>query len=100
MLRDADDLMLTAVCATIDALDLTPADAAAVRLARDYAAQIDASRDEAKLFAWSMRNTAPLLLDVLQALGATPAARAALTKGVKAPDAPGQLAKLRAARRA
>jgi hypothetical protein len=95
-LRDAGGLLITAVNATIDALDLDEADAAAVRLARHYANTIDQNPDP----GWAMRWIAPLLLDCLEQLGATPAARARLKTG-KPGDVPvSQLAKLRAARRA
>ena len=48
---------------------------------------------------WAMRWLGPLLLDSLEALGATPRAKAAQTKGTKTPEAkPGGLAKLRAAK--
>ena len=99
-LQDAEQLLAYAVAETTDALGLTDQDAAAVKLARDYAAVIDASRDDAKIHAWTMRNIAPLLLDCLEALGATPAARARL-KGGKPADAPrSRLQALRDARQA
>ncbi len=91
MLRDADELMATAVAATLDALDLTEADTAAVRLARRYAAAID--DDEAALDVYG-----PKLLAVLEALGATPAARARLKGGKPADAKPSRLAQLRDAR--
>lgn len=95
MLRDADDLLVPAVRETLNALDVQAEDAAAVRLALRYAHTIDSNADT----AWAMRWIGPLLLDALEQLGATPAARARL--GKKAADAPvGQLAKIRAARRA
>lgn len=82
MLRDAGDLMTSAVAETITALDLQPEDAAAVKLALLYAAQIDecTGSDDPKLAAWAARWIAPLLLACLADLGATPAARAALAK--------------------
>lgn len=96
MLRDADDLLAPAVRETLAALDVQPADAAAVRLALRYAKVIDDHDDT----AWAMRWVGPLLLDALEQLGATPAARARLKTG-KTSEAPvGQLAKIRAARRA
>jgi hypothetical protein len=95
-LQPADDLLEPAVRTAIAALDLAEEDAAAVQLAVQYAATIDQHDDR----AWAMRWVAPLLLDALEQLGATPAARARL-KGGKPADAPvSQLAKLRAARRA
>jgi len=91
MLQDAAGLLKAALSETLAALNLTPADTAAVRLARKYADAIDA--DEAVLDVYG-----PTLLAVLEQLGATPAARAK-AKGGKAPDAaPNRLAKLRDAR--
>jgi hypothetical protein len=109
-LRDASELLSAAVAEAISALDLADADAAAVRLALQYAAVIDAAGrhcrdcdDDACTrydSSWAMRWIGPLLLDALEQLGATPAARARL-KGGPAKDAPvSQLARLRAARRA
>ena len=95
-LRDASELLWPAVKSTIDAMELDDEDGAAVQLALQYAATIDRNEDK----AWAMRWIGPLLLDALEQLGATPAARARL-KGGKTADAPvSQLAKLRAARRA
>ncbi len=92
------------VDASITALDLTPADHGAARLAREYADLIDNAigdghRDDADR-AWALRWIGPLLLDTLEALGATPAARARLKdpKTTQAPESP--LDKLRAARAA
>ncbi len=96
MIRDADDLLTPAVRETLNALDVQAEDAAAVRLALRYAHTIDTNPDP----SWAMRWIGPLLLDALEQLGATPAARARLKTG-KTADAPvSQLAKLRAARRA
>lgn len=96
-LTDAAALLRTSVEATISALELGDGDQAAVRLARGYADTIDHATDQ----AWAYRWIGPLLLDTLEQLGATPAARARLAKGGKPADAPqGQLAKLRSARRA
>lgn len=103
MLRDAGELIAPAVAETIAALDLKPEDTAAVKLAHLYAAQIDAATgdDDPKIGAWAMRWIAPLLLDTLETLGATPAARARLAKGgQQAPHGENQLSKLRAARTA
>ena len=97
-LRDASELLWPAVEQAITALSdtLTDADSGAAQLARQYARTIDEHEDR----AWAMRWVAPLLLDALEQLGATPAARARL-KGGKTADAPvSQIAKLRAARRA
>jgi hypothetical protein len=94
-LRDASELLWPAVQETIASLGLLGSDAAAVKLAQRYAQVIDQAADQ----AWAMRWLAPLLLDALTELGATPAARARLTKGAKAPDGkPNRLAQLRAAR--
>lgn len=94
MLRDADDLLVPAVRETLGALDVGPQDAAAVRLALRYAKTIDDNPDP----AWAMRWIGPLLLDALEQLGATPAARARLKTGSTAAAPVSQLAKLRAAR--
>ena len=94
-LRDASELLWPAVSLTLTQLDLTDEDAAAKKLAQRYAQVIDQHDDP----AWAMRWIGPLLLDALEQLGATPAARARV-KGGKPADAPvSQLAKLRAARR-
>lgn len=106
--RDAAGLLEPAIAGTIAALDLDSADAAAVKLAEQYAATIDGAGRHCtectdpdckrESNSWAMRWIAPLLLDALAQLGATPAARARL-KGGKPADAPeNQLAKLRAAR--
>lgn len=95
-LRDASELLWPAVAETLSQLDLTEEDAAVKKLAQRYAQVIDQHPDE----AWCARWVFPLLLDCLEQLGATPAARARV-KGGKPADAPvSQLAKLRAARRA
>lgn len=96
MLRDADTLLAPAVAETIAALDLAPEDTAAVRLTLQHAATIDACDNP----EWAMRWLAPLLLDALEALGATPAARARLKGGKPKDAAPNRLHALRAARRA
>jgi hypothetical protein len=93
-LRDANELLQSAVTDTIAALDLTDKDAGAVRLAHEYAQTIDRSCSNPEI----LDKLGPKLLAVLEQLGATPAARAKM-KAVKPPDAkPNQLAKLRAAR--
>lgn len=95
-LRDANDLVLPAVRATIAALphDRHGEYAAVIKLAEQYAAVIDESSWDPKVRAWAMRNIGPLLLDALEALGATPAGR---KQEVKATGGPGRLAALRAA---
>lgn len=83
-LRDTDQLLYPAVCETVAVLDTDPngADAAAVKLAKQYARAIDEASDakQANVLRW----LGPELLKVLESLGATPAARAALT-GKKGP---------------
>lgn len=84
-LRDVSELLWPAVSETIASLDLSPEDAAAVKLAQRYARVIDALPDKAPRGsqdqAWGMRWIGPLLLDALNSLGATPLARAKLKKG-------------------
>jgi hypothetical protein len=94
-LRDASELLWPAVAETLTQLDLGSEHAAAKKLAQRYAQVIDQHDDQ----AWAMRWIAPLLLDALSELGATPGAVARLTKGAKPADAkPTGLAKLRAAK--
>jgi hypothetical protein len=94
-LRDASELLWPAVAETLATLDLGSEHAAAAKLAKRYAQVIDDTKDQ----GWALRWIGPLLLDALTELGATPAAKAALTKGVKPADAkPAGLAKLRAAK--
>lgn len=100
-LVDASELITPAVATTLDALDLKPEDAAAAKLARYYALQIDQATvsGEPKISAWAARNIGPLLLQALESLGATPAARAAIKKPSGKPDArPSGLAAIRSAR--
>jgi hypothetical protein len=110
VLRDSAELLAPAVAETLAAIPGKPEDAAARKLAGQYARVIDnqdghcAACDDpdcgrAQGTAWAMRWLGPLLLDVLDALGATPAARSRTAKGGRQPDAaPNRLAKLRAAR--
>lgn len=108
--RDASELLYPAVQEAIGSLGLLGEDSAAKKLAQQYAKVIDSqfghcrectnpdcSRSQGS--AWAYRWLAPLLLDCLRELGATPAARAAITKRDK-PAEPKQsgLAKLRAAK--
>jgi hypothetical protein len=97
-LRDADQLLYPSVCETVAVLDLDPngADAAAVKLAKQYARAIDEASDAKQ--AGVLRWLGPELLKVLESLGATPAARAAIKKPAKPDAKPDGLAKLRAAR--
>ena len=94
-IRDADDLVEFAVRETLDCLILQPEHAAAKKLAIEFARAID----RADSSTYSMRHLAPLLLDCLESLGATPRAKAALREG-KPPSVTGGLTALRAARRA
>lgn len=100
-LRDANDLVLPAVRATIAALphDRDGEYAAIIRLAEQYAAAIDDAYDP-KVHAWALRNLGPLLHDALEALGATPAARGKTVKEGPATGGTNRLAALRAAHRA
>lgn len=102
-LRDASELLWPAVSETLATLELGSEHAAAVKLAKRYAQVIDSMPDKAPGNApdqaWAMRWLGPLLLDCLSELGATPAAKARLTKGGKPGDGkPTRLAQLRAAR--
>ena len=93
-LPEADQLA-PAVEETLAALGLGAEHAAAVQLARRYSAAIDQAKDP----AWAARWLGPLLLQSLEALGATPAAKAQLAKGAKtAPQGPNRLDQLRASR--
>lgn len=99
-LRDASELLYPAVCETLAVLKLDPdgQDAAAAKLAQRYARLIDQASDakQANVLRW----LGPELQKILESLGATPAARAALKRGTRSdPDAkPNGLQKLRAAR--
>lgn len=94
-LQDADRTLTAAVALTLDALQLAPGDAAAKRLATRYAAAIDAAENHAE----ALDKLGPKLLATLEALGATPQARAKQAKGGATADAPDPLAALRKARR-
>jgi hypothetical protein len=95
-LRDASELLWPAVAETLSQLDLGSEHAAAAKLAKRYAQVIDEHDDQ----AWALRWIGPLLLDALTELGATPAAKARLTKGSSAAPAAGasKLDQMRAAR--
>ena len=102
-LRDASELLWPAVAETLSQLDLGSEHAAAKKLAQRYAQVIDSMPDKTPGNipdqAWALRWIGPLLLDALTELGATPAAKARLTKGGKPADGkPNRLAQLRAAR--
>lgn len=91
--RSADQLIQASLADTLAALDLTAKDAAAARLAAEYAQAIDLCCGNPDV----LDKLGPKLLAVLDALGATPAARAKI-KGGKPGDAkPDRLAELRAA---
>jgi hypothetical protein len=107
-LRDASELLWPAVQETLAALGLGSEDAAARKLAQRYAQIIDALPDRgserAHDQAWGLRWIGPELLKCLDALGATPDARARITRLAKgggdkpADAAPSQLDALRASR--
>jgi hypothetical protein len=91
-LRDADETLTGAIAKAISSIEnLDDCDAGAIQLAREYAAVIDRSYGHCRgcegdcqrvgTSAWSMRWIAPLLLDCLVQLGATPLARVRLKKG-------------------
>ena len=96
VIRDASELLWPAVDQTLRELeDLTESDAGAAKLAAVYAKTIDQCDDR----AWAVRWIGPLLLDALSQLGATPAARAAITKKGPAADGEDPLSRLRARKR-
>lgn len=93
MLRDASELLYPAVCETIAALGLGSEDAAAVKLARQYARTID-EQPPGKLYAGAIRWLGPELHRILESLGATPAARAAIKRGERKDQPAAQVSKL------
>jgi hypothetical protein len=107
--RDVSQLLYPAVQEAIAELGLLGSDAAAKKLAQQYARVIDSQNGHCRgcddddcprsqTSASAMRWLGPLLLQALESLGATPAARAAMTKGRKPEEAkPSGLAKLRGA---
>lgn len=126
-LRPADDLIVPAVAEALSKVaDLTPADVAARRLAARYAAAIDGAADLAALADQAaerldsddvtgrqmlarlarqveaqavLDSLGPKLLAVLEALGATPRARAARKGGAGGgSNVPGKLAAIRGSR--
>jgi hypothetical protein len=106
-LRDTSELLWPAVQETLTALGLGSQDAAARKLAQRYAQVIDAlpnrGSDRAHDQAWGLRWIGPELLKTLDALGATPDARARITRLAKGGDkpadaAPTELDRLRASR--
>lgn len=96
-IRPADDLLLPAVHETIAKLTLTPEDTAAATLAEHYARTIDAAGGEL-LEAEVLKELGPKLLACLEALGATPRARALLRKGVPGNGGKSALQEIRNAR--
>jgi len=90
-LRAADNLLAHAVAETISGLTLADEDKGVAKLAALYASQID--QDPMMLEALG-----PKLLAALEALGASPRARAAIRKGPASTGS--RLEALRAARRA
>jgi hypothetical protein len=100
-LRDASELLWPAAKETVAVLDIDPdgKDALAVKAVLRIARIIDETSDakQANVYRWLM----PELTRLLEQLGATPAARAAMKKNGKPGNAkPDGLAKLRAAREA
>lgn len=94
-LRDASELLYPAVCEAVAVLDLDPdgKDAAAVKLAKQYARTID-EQPPGKLYAGTIRWLGPELHKILESLGATPAARAVITKGAGKDKGPAPVSKL------
>jgi hypothetical protein len=91
--RDVSELLYPAVCETIASLDLQPEDAGMVKLARHLARVIDEAPGSRRESA--ARWLGAELRQVLECLGASPAARARL-KGDKPADEPASpLRKLR-----
>lgn len=96
-LRDASELLYPAVCESVAALGLGSEDAAAVKLAKQYARTIDEAPPGREYYT-RLRWLGPELDKTLAALGATPVARSAMKKAEpKAPDRENKLAKLRSA---
>jgi len=99
-LRDVSKLLYPAVCETVASLELDSKDAAAVKLAKEYARAIDELPDgkERTSALWHLGER---LESLLAELGATPAARAAMKTGNTSGNAAvSKLDELRAARRA
>ena len=122
-LQASDRLLAFAVVESIESLDLSPEDAALAKIAEKYAREIDGAAAaavqadrvlreidddpdlselvgalKAKLaYRSALENLGPKLVAVLDALGATPKARASAGKG-GASRGPSKLAALRATR--
>jgi hypothetical protein len=102
VLREVSELLWPAVSETIAVLKLDPdgQDAAAAKLALQYARTIDEAPPGKEYFA-RLRWLGPELHKILESLGATPAARAAMKTGQASGNANvSKLDELRAARRA
>lgn len=84
--RDVSELLYPAVQEAIASLGLLGSDAAAVKLAQQYARAIDAATDAKRPYI--LRWLGPELLKVLVELGATPAGRKNLEKGEKTEKTP------------
>jgi len=95
-LRDASELLYPAVCATLASLGIDTREggeeAAAAKLAQQYARTIDEA-NPGKDYASAIRWLGPELLKVLESLGATPAAKAAIKRG-EPQQQPAQVSKL------
>ena len=96
-LRDTSEWLYPAVCAAIASLGIDPKDggedAAAAKLAQQYARTIDEA-PPGKEYYTRLRWLGPELLKVLDSLGATPAARAAIKRGEAKDKPPAQVSKL------
>lgn len=96
-LRDASELLYPAVCAALASLGIDTKeggeDAAAAKLAQQYARTIDEAPPGKEYFS-RLRWLGPELGKILEQLGATPAARAAISRGKKDDRAPATVSKL------
>lgn len=99
-LREVSELLYPSVSATVASLDIDREgkDAAMAKAALRIARVIDETSDAKQRLAFAQ--LMPELRAILNDLGASPAARAALGKGKPANDKPSGLAKLREARSA
>ncbi len=92
--RDVSHMLWPAVRQAISQLDLdTSKDAAAAKLAEQYARTIDEA-PPGREYAARLRWLGPELHKVLESLGATPAARAAIRRGDAKDKPPAQVSKL------
>jgi hypothetical protein len=90
----AEDTLAGAVAVSLAGMTLSPEDQGVRRLAEQYALQIDQAEDRAR----ALEVLGPKLLAALDALQATPLARARVSKGVT-PSGPSPLDRIREARR-